>query len=118
MTARVIFIDDEVDFLNIQYEFFKHRYNVERYSDGTKFLDDFKCSESPTVLILDLMMPMISGDKVASKVKKQFGDKVKVLLLTAKQYVPSCELENVDLLLHKPVNFGLLGSSIEQLVEN
>jgi len=85
MAKKVLIIDDEVDFadlLKLQLE--KGGYDVTTVYSGKDGLDLLK-KEFPDIILLDIMMPEISGWEICSKIKLDTKTKdIPVIFLTAR----------------------------------
>ena len=82
MKKKVLIVDDEPKLLKIVSAYLREEnYNVKCASDGhqaLKQVEDFK----PHLLILDLMLPKISGEEVCQKIRQR--SELPILMLTAK----------------------------------
>ena len=81
--TRILIIEDEQDMLTG----LEHNLRFEDYEpitamDGKEGLEKWK-GESPDLVLLDLMLPKMSGLDVLKKMRKE-GDKTPVIILTAK----------------------------------
>jgi len=80
---RVLLAEDEKELSNALVAILKHNnYSVDAVYDGADALD-YGLSENYDVLILDIMMPKMSGLEALEKLRKQ-GVQTPVLMLTAK----------------------------------
>jgi len=81
--ARVLVVDDEPDLLElVAYNLERAGHEVELARDGAEALDAV-ARNRPDLILLDLMMPNISGLEVARRLKAQ-GDAPPIIMLTAK----------------------------------
>ncbi len=85
MTKHILVIDDEEDIVNlIAYNLEKEGYRVSKAYDGTQALQAVK-KEKPDLVILDLMLPEVSGIDVARIIR---GDAdtagLPIIMLTAR----------------------------------
>ncbi|HUP44537.1 MAG TPA: response regulator transcription factor [Thermoanaerobaculia bacterium] len=83
MTARVLIVEDDPAILrgladNLRFE----QYNVLTAVDGESALATIR-SEQPDLVILDLMLPRLSGYEICRKVREE-GLTVPILMLTAR----------------------------------
>lgn len=80
---RILLAEDEKELSNALVAILKHNnYSVDAVYDGADALD-YGLSENYDVLILDIMMPKMSGLEALEKLRKQ-GVQTPVLMLTAK----------------------------------
>ena len=80
---RILLAEDEKELSNALVAILKHNnYSVDVVYDGADALD-YGLSENYDVLILDIMMPKMSGLEALEKLRKQ-GVQTPVLMLTAK----------------------------------
>ncbi len=80
----VLVVDDEYANLHVLQEFLKPQCNVLTAQDGFAALDELK-SNLPDLLIVDLMMPGMSGYELCQKVRETYSAAdLPILILTAK----------------------------------
>lgn len=80
--AKILVVDDEQSIVNIiEYNLKKEGYNVICASNGEEGLALFK-KESPSLVILDIMMPEIDGYGVCKKIREESS--VPIIMLTAR----------------------------------
>lgn len=81
MNEKVLVVDDEKGILDVlTYALNKEGYLVERAYDGQEAIEKVE-SFKPQVMILDLMLPVISGYDVCKKVE---NENMGIIMLTAK----------------------------------
>jgi len=79
---RILLVDDEQKVINvIEAYLIKEGFEVLTASDGEEALDSFK-NEQLHLIILDLMLPKISGEEVCNKIRATSS--VPIIMLTAK----------------------------------
>lgn len=79
---KILLVDDEQKVLNVLEAYLlKEGYEVLTAKDGEKALSIFE-NETIHLIILDLMLPKISGEKVCSKIRATSS--VPIIMLTAK----------------------------------
>ena len=85
MTNKIYIIEDEPDIREtLVYNFQKENFEVNSSGKGIKGLEDIKIIK-PDVLILDLMLPDISGLEICRKIKADDQLKnISIIMLTAK----------------------------------
>ena len=85
MTHKIYIIEDEPDIREtLVYNFQKENFEVNSSGKGLKGLEDIKVTK-PDVLILDLMLPDISGLEICRKIKADDQLKnISIIMLTAK----------------------------------
>ena len=82
---KVLLVDDELDFVDVLRERLEaHNYNVIPAYDGEEALEKVK-EEKPDLIILDIILPKISGFDVCRKLKiDEKYKKIPIIMLTAK----------------------------------
>jgi two-component system phosphate regulon response regulator PhoB len=85
VTHKIYIIEDEPDIREtLVYNFQKENFEVNSSGNGIKGLEDIKIKK-PDVLILDLMLPDISGLEICRKIKNDDQLKnISIIMLTAK----------------------------------
>ncbi len=93
-------------------------YKVHQQDDGSRVLDDVK-KNAIDLVILDLMMPKMPGEKVFSVLKADPATKdVKILVLTAKTDALTwdAQLSGCDKMMPKPFRNEELLREVERLI--
>ena len=82
---KILLVDDEEDILEfLSYNLKKEGYNVFTANNGKEAVAVAK-KENPHLIILDVMMPRLSGYDVAKKLRMQYSlTELPILMLTAK----------------------------------
>ncbi|HEY8899935.1 MAG TPA: response regulator transcription factor [Chthoniobacterales bacterium] len=85
MAETVLIVDDEQDVVDLlRYNLNRAGFSVSIASDGLKGLEKAR-SERPDIIILDLMMPEMSGEKVCRALKEDASTAgIPIIMLTAK----------------------------------
>ena len=100
-SSRKIALVEDYDAIRLMYKFKleKAGYEVFEASDGREGLDVIQTSE-PDLILLDLKMPIMSGDEMLQELRKtKWGAKIRVIILTnvSRDEAPqSLRLLNVD----------------------
>lgn len=116
MSAKVLLVDDEKDFLDIMAERMEARDML--VSTATSAEDALKMvlAESYDAIVMDLMMPEMDGIK-ALKLFKENRPEVQIILLTANVPEETCteaiKLGAMDV-IEKPADINLLTQKIEE----
>jgi len=86
LVARVLVVEDEPDIAAlIAYQLTREGFRVETSGTGTEALESIS-REIPDLVVLDRMLPGISGDEVLNRLRdEQATSSVPVLMLTAKR---------------------------------
>ena len=86
MSFTILIVEDEKDLLStLAYNFKKEGYKVIAVSSGEDALNEVKTKKVPDLIILDLMLPDISGTEVCKEVKNDSRSQdIFILMLTAK----------------------------------
>ncbi len=82
MSAKILVADDEQNIVRLLRLYLRNEgYEVVAASDGRRALDRF-ATESPDLVLLDLMMPELGGFEVCTEIRK--SSDVPVIMLTAR----------------------------------
>ena len=82
MPAKILVADDEPNIVRLLRLYLRNEgYEVVAAADGREALDRFR-SETPDLVLLDLMMPELGGFEVCTEIRK--ASSVPVLMLTAR----------------------------------
>ena len=86
MNKKIMVVDDNPDILKSVREIFeKEGYAVTCVNSGNECLELLDNSEKPDLILLDIMMPDISGWDTFIKIKKKLScKKIPIVFLTAK----------------------------------
>jgi two-component system, OmpR family, alkaline phosphatase synthesis response regulator PhoP len=118
--ASVLIVDDEDDILElIGYNFQREGYSVRTARDGVEALD-FARSDTPDLIILDIMMPRMDGIETCRRIRADSAlEAVPVLMLTARteeeHQVEGLDV-GADIYLSKPVSIPVLLSQSRALL--
>ena len=94
----------------------KQGFTVKSFENGKKFLEQFKL-ETPDIVLLDLMLPDMSGSDIIKKIRSnQKYDNVHIIVVSAK-HMTMDKVENLDLgaddYIEKPFDLLELMSRVE-----
>ncbi len=112
---RIYIVDDEKTLLKLLELWVGERwgYSVETFSEGKSFLDRF--SEPPDLVLLDLMLPDISGVDLLKEIKQR-SPEIPVIVLSAQARI-EVAIETLKLgasdYFSKPVDFPKLEGAIK-----
>lgn len=83
--TKILLVDDEPNILiALEFLFEQEGYIVEKAFDGIQALEKL-VSFSPSIIVLDVMMPGLDGFEVARRIRMMEGfDEVRIVFLTAK----------------------------------
>ena len=86
MNKHILIVEDEKDLLDtLEYKFKHAGYKVSTTTEGHKAISFATGKNNPDLIILDLMLPDISGLDVCKKIKNNpVSEKTPILMLTAK----------------------------------
>ena len=115
---RILIVDDDMTLLDlIEYRFEEKGYEVTRCADGLAAVD--KCRQSPPdVIIVDLMMPKISGQECVQQLR-QDGITIPIVAFTAvddEEVHQSAITAGCNMVLTKPCKLSVLFEKIEHLL--
>ena len=90
-------------------------YDIEVIQDGTAALDRLSTS-TPTVVILDLHLPNVSGEDILQKIRSEAHlSQTRVMLATADALLAASLRKNADLVLLKPISFSQMRDLAKRL---
>ena len=116
MSAKVLLVDDEIDFLDIMAERMSARGMDVSTAGSAEDALKMVIAESYDAVIMDLMMPEMDGFK-ALKLFKQSRPELSIILLTANVPEEKCreaiKLGALDV-IEKPADLNLLTQKIEE----
>jgi DNA-binding NtrC family response regulator len=116
MSAKVLLVDDEKDFLDIMAERMTARGMEVSTTTSAENALKMVQTESYDALIMDLMMPEMDGFK-ALKMLKDLRPDISIILLTANVPEEKC-IEAIKLgamdVIEKPADLNLLTQKIEE----
>ena len=98
MNKRIMVVDDEPDILTTIGQMLEiNGYSVISASDGKECLQKLsELTKTPDLIVLDIMMPEISGWDVAAKIKeKPEWNNIRIVFLTAKGDTMSVGMGNL-----------------------
>ena len=89
MSKHILIVEDEKDLLNtLEYNFKKEGYLVTSASTGKKALEEIGGKSKPNLVILDLMLPDISGLEICKEIRNNLKNEHILILMLKK--VMSC----------------------------
>ncbi len=80
--SHILIVDDDADIRNVLCFLLKDKYNVAQAADGRAALEYLKSNSETDLVVLDVMMPEMSGYEVCEKIRE--FSKLPILFLTAK----------------------------------
>jgi DNA-binding response OmpR family regulator len=117
---RVLVVDDDQQFLDAtRMVLEKHGYDVSVAHDGHEGLVRAE-TDSPDLIVLDVMMPRRSGFGVLDHLCRRKGAGPRVVVVTANEEPRSQEIaesKGADGFLHKPFEMRELLSTVDRLLE-
>lgn len=120
--AKILVVDDNAPFLEMVELVFGEEFQVVRAADGLEGLDLAK-KERPAVILLDVMMPKVSGTEVLKSLQAEPETRrIPVIILTASSINASTQelLEhevNCAAFLRKPCGTEALRRQIREVLE-
>jgi len=113
---NILAVDDyEDNLLLIQYIFESLGCNVKTACNATNGLIEVK-QFCPDLIILDLMMPDMSGIEFMQCLKQDGLLDMPILLLTANQNVDRQEAKDADSICYKPIDITILVDEVKTLL--
>ena len=116
-SKNILVVDDcEDNLLLMELLLQSEGYNVTSADSGTKGLAEIE-RQAPDLIILDLMMPDISGLEVIQRLKgKCHICDIPIILLTANADLRRRDVKNVDALCYKPFNIDYILRQIQSIL--
>ena len=120
MNKLVFIVDDEESILKLLTHWVKSKwgYNVRTFTNGTDALNSL--SDSPSLVLLDIMLPDINGNEVLKKIKS-LNENIPVIMLSAQGSV-EVALESIRLgafdYFPKPIDQNRLEPAIKNAIQN
>lgn len=117
----ILVVEDDDDVREYISESFSEDFNVHTAADGKEGLD--KALETmPDIIVSDIMMPVMDGIELCSKIKSDSAvSHIPVILLTAKDSLPDKEqgyAAGADSYITKPFSANLLKARINNILES
>ncbi|WP_135076640.1 response regulator [Terasakiella sp. SH-1] len=113
---RVLFVDDEVNVLNALARTLRHKrgdWEMDFANSGYQAIDLFE-QHPYDVIVSDMMMPQMSGEKLLDHIWRHFPDTARVVLSGHCNQATAFRLVGSEhLYLSKPCSYELLTSTIE-----
>lgn len=116
MRARVLYIDDETDLLELAASFFEEEnILIETCGDFDKALELIR-NHHYEIIISDAKMPSGNGHELFSLIKKEGLFKGKSILVTGNLEEHRQEVE-YDLIIYKPIQFQELVDTVKEMLK-
>nr|WP_321266288.1 two-component system response regulator [uncultured Sulfurimonas sp.] len=122
LKKTILVVDDTSDNLSLILDLLKDKYRVKLANSGKKAIDYLKSSESVDLILLDIMMPELSGYDVIKVLKKDSKTKdIPIIFLTAlsdmRDEQKGLEMGAADYIT-KPISAPIMHSRIKTQLEN
>ena len=114
----ILVVDDDYHLLQtLQWLLEEEGFPVQTASDGREAVE-LAVAQRPALIILDMFLPLLNGNEVASQVRSQYGTLVPVILITADRHAEekSRGMEAVSY-LRKPFDFDELIEHVQQALK-
>ncbi|MCP4296401.1 MAG: response regulator, partial [Proteobacteria bacterium] len=110
---RVLAVDDDATNLQILHNYLSNEsFTVTTVSSGNAALEEMEKEQKPHIILLDLMMPGMSGTDVCKKIREQHSQsRIPIIFLSAKNMVSDLQdgyLAGVNDYITKPFSKGEL----------
>ncbi|MCD6258799.1 MAG: two-component system response regulator [Helicobacteraceae bacterium] len=120
--AVILIVDDTADNLLLLSDILKPDYSVKVANSGIKALEYLRTKTKPDLILLDILMPELSGYEVIEQIKKDSSLRdIPVIFLTAKESMKD-EQKGFTLgaadYITKPVSVPILHARIKTQLEN
>ena len=113
---KILIIDDEEDIRELVKMTLGDKYEIIEAYDGLSGLDIAR-EEKPDLILLDMMMPIVSGKDVCKRLKSSKDtDKIPIVILTAGGIEAAMKgmSEKADYFIIKPFSTDQLEAKVEQ----
>lgn len=108
---RVLIVEDERDLLDSLQEFFEDEgFTVQTATNGAEALSLLDADELPSVVLLDLMMPVLDGNELYARMRAE--PRLAGIPVIVSTSDPSRAPSGV-LIMKKPVNLGSLLGAVQ-----
>lgn len=119
--VKVLIVDDEEDILELlEYNLIKEGYHVLKAKNGKEGLD-LAIQETPDIILLDIMMPVMDGIQACQEIRKEPSlDESYVMFLTARieEYSEIAGFSaGADDYINKPIKPGALLSRLKSILK-
>nr|WP_285817559.1 response regulator [Echinimonas agarilytica] len=116
----ILLVDDTPDNLRLLADLLKNKYKIKLANNGQKALDICRSESPPDLVLLDIMMPGISGYEVLKELRSQSNtEHIPVMFVTAMNEADS-ELKGMELgaidYITKPINPHLLQLRVRNMM--
>lgn len=118
MAHTIMVVEDErVSLALVKFGLTEQRYNVIEAADGEQALEKLK-TENPDLIILDIMMPKMSGYEFLTELKSKQGfETTPVIILTGNENLEDVfRIEGVKDYMVKPVELPTLLKKIREIL--
>ncbi|MBS1571101.1 MAG: response regulator transcription factor [Bacteroidetes bacterium] len=110
--TKLVIVDDHsivIDGLELLLSLENHLLLLQSYLDGNNFIQDLRANKiAPTIVLMDLLMPNISGLDCAKIIKKEFPE-IKIIILSME-----LETKNINQLINKIGVEGYLNKTVRR----
>jgi len=112
----ILIVDDDPDIRDALGECLRYEgYDVHSAADGRDALDRLEFGLRPSVILLDLMMPVLNGFDVLNALKNRpEWSSIPVVVVSANRGYQAEDLAGAVSILRKPVNMDRLIAAVEQ----
>ncbi|RLF57662.1 MAG: response regulator, partial [Thermoplasmata archaeon] len=101
-------------------EIFNDKYELNLVENGSKFLEQMEKNKKPDLILLDIMMPDISGWDLFAKIKENVDwSNIPIVFLTAKAdgFSVGFGKKNADAYITKPFEINTIKKTIDNLIK-
>ncbi len=116
---RVLVVDDDLDCVALICSVLKVRYpslDVIGAKHGAEAIEKIQDNEVPILVLADYRMPVMKGNELGRELKKAYGRRVDVVLVTG-QPVSSSVVDEFDGLLEKPFQLDRLYAFVDAAIK-
>jgi len=121
LKKKILVVDDEEEicmFLGVFFQ--RHGFEVVTSNDGVDGLNKIR-QEKPDIVILDLMLPRLSGEEVCRELRKdEFFEAIPIIMLTGKVTDVDRVMGRVigaDCYMTKPFDINKLLEEVKKLIQ-
>lgn len=114
--GRILVIDDDIEFLDILERFLtKANHQVLKLNEAERAIKEIG-SFNPDLVILDILMPGITGGLLYHTIRKQYGAGLPIIICSGTKLRVHSSDDTLIEYCPKPVDFNKLNEAIQRLL--